>query len=107
MREFVCLSLCNSARWDSPLGSGLPPFFLASRIEGQSLPWRKCLTRAPQGQELHLHWHQVVIDLSSLYPSSLACRHFEGTDRSSWTKLMRRTRSSSSGKRARTSSSRR
>ena len=68
------------------MGSELPPFFLASRIEGQSLPRRKCFTRAPRGQELPLHWHQVVIDFSSLYPSSLACRHFEGTDRSFWSK---------------------
>jgi hypothetical protein len=62
----------NSARGDAPLGSGVPPFFLASRIEGQSLPWRKCFTLAPRGQELPLHWPQVVVDLGSLHPSSLA-----------------------------------
>src|SRR5262249_6450918 len=64
------LPICNSARRDSQLGSALPPFIPASRIEDQSLPWGMCFTSAFEGQEFHLHEAQVIKDLSVfvLYP---------------------------------------
>jgi hypothetical protein len=52
------------------------------QLESQSPRWGGCVTRASRGEELHLYTVQVVKDLSGLSPSSLACRHFEGTDRS-------------------------
>ena len=52
------------------------------QFENQSPQWGVCLTRASRGEELHLYTVQVIKDLVSLSPSSLACRHFEGTDRS-------------------------
>ena len=51
------------------------------QVESQSLQWGGCFTRASRGEELHLYTVQVIKDLFSLSPSSLACRHFEGTDR--------------------------
>jgi len=52
------------------------------QFESQSPQWGVCLTRVSRGEELHLYAVQVIKDLVSLSPSSLACRHFEGTDRS-------------------------
>ena len=49
--------------------------------ERQSPRWGTCITRASRGEELHHYTVQVVKDLFSLSPSSMACRHFEGTDR--------------------------
>ena len=51
------------------------------QVENQSPQWGVCLTRASRGEELHLYTIQVIKDLISLSPSSLALRHFEGTDR--------------------------
>jgi hypothetical protein len=51
--------LHNSARRDAQGDSAGPPFPPASRIEGQSLPWGTCLTRASRGEELHLYNIQV------------------------------------------------
>ena len=47
----------------------------------QSPQWGACVTPASGGEELHLYTVQVIKDLFSLSPSSLALRHFEGTDR--------------------------
>ena len=52
------------------------------QVENQSCRWGACFTPASRGEELHLYNVQVIKDLSSLSPSSLALRHFEGTDRS-------------------------
>ena len=51
------------------------------QVEDQSPQWGACVTRASRGEELHLYTVQVIKDLFSLSPSSLALRHFEGTDR--------------------------
>ena len=51
-------------------------------VEDQSRPWGACITPASGGEEFHLYGTQVIKDLVGLSPSSLACRHFEGTDRS-------------------------
>jgi hypothetical protein len=51
-------------------------------VESQSPPWGVCITPASGGEEFHLYGTQVIKDLIGLSPSSLACRHFEGTDRS-------------------------
>ena len=40
--------------------------------ESQSPRWRACITRASRGEELHLYTVQVIKDLFSLSPSSLA-----------------------------------
>jgi hypothetical protein len=48
----------------------------------QSPQWGACVTRASRGEELHLYTVQVIKDLFSLSPSSLALGHFEGTDHS-------------------------
>ena len=52
------------------------------QVENQSPQWGVCLTPASRGEELPLYTIQVITDLISLSPSSLALRHFEGTDRS-------------------------
>jgi hypothetical protein len=52
------------------------------QFESQSPRWGVCFTRASRGEELHLYSVQVIKDLFGLSPSSLACHHFEGTDRS-------------------------
>ena len=52
------------------------------QFENQSPQWGGCFTRASRGEELHLYNAQVIKDLLGLSPSSLALRHFEGTDRS-------------------------
>ena len=52
------------------------------RVENQSRRWGACFTRAPRGEEFHLYSLQVIKDLFGLSPSSLALRHFEGTDHS-------------------------
>ena len=52
------------------------------QFESQSPQWGECFTRASRGEELHLYKVQVIKDLLGLSPSSLALRHFEGTDRS-------------------------
>jgi hypothetical protein len=51
-------------------------------VESQSPPWGVCITPASGGEEFHLYGTQVIKDLVGLSPSSLACRHLEGTDRS-------------------------
>ena len=51
-------------------------------VERQSRPWGSCFTLASRGEELHPYGSQVIRDLVGLRPSSLAPRHFEGTDRS-------------------------
>jgi len=51
-------------------------------VESQSPPRGVCITPASGGEEFHLYGTQVIKDLVGLSPSSLACRHFEGTDRS-------------------------
>ena len=51
-------------------------------VESQSPPRDVCITPASGGEEFHLYGTQVIKDLVGLSPSSLACRHFEGTDRS-------------------------
>ena len=52
------------------------------QVESQSPQWGGCFTRASRGEEFHLYTVQVIKDLLGLSPSSLALRHFEGTDRS-------------------------
>src|SRR5712691_6411868 len=52
------------------------------RVENQSRRWGAYFTRASRGEELHLYNLQVIKDLFGLSPSSLALRHFEGTDHS-------------------------
>ncbi len=52
------------------------------QVADQSPRWGGCVTRASRGEELHLYIIQVIKDLFGLSPSSLACHHFEGTDRS-------------------------
>ena len=52
------------------------------QVESQSFRWGECFTRASRGEELHLYNVQVIKDLISLSPSSLALHHFEGTDHS-------------------------
>ncbi len=42
------------------------------QFESQSLQWGVCLTRASRGEEFHLYNVQVIKDLLSLSPSSLA-----------------------------------
>ena len=42
------------------------------QVESQSPRWRACITRASRGEELHLYTVQVIKDLFSLSPSSLA-----------------------------------
>jgi len=56
------------------LGSELPPFTPASRIDGQSLPWGECLILASRRQESHLHRVPVIKDLDGLSPQSLALK---------------------------------
>ncbi len=51
------------------------------QVESQSPQWEGCFTRASRGEEFHLYTVQVIKDLLGLSPSSLALRHFEGTDR--------------------------
>src|SRR5262249_49900778 len=69
------LPICNSARRDSSLGSKLPPFIPASRIEDQSLPWGKCFTSASEGQEFHLYEDQPSYQRPlGLRPPSLTTR---------------------------------
>jgi hypothetical protein len=50
-------------------------------VERQSPPWGVCITPASGGEAFHLYGTQVIKDLVGLSPSSLACRHCEGTDR--------------------------
>jgi hypothetical protein len=52
------------------------------QLESQSPQWGVCFTRASRGEEFHFYNVQVIKDLFGLSPSSLALRHFEGTDRS-------------------------
>ena len=47
-------------------------------VEDQSRPWGPCITPASEGEELHLYSTQVIKDLSSLAPSSLASLPFRG-----------------------------
>ena len=56
------------------MGSELPPFTPASRIDGQSLPWGECLILASRRQESHLHRVPVIKDLDGLSPQSLALK---------------------------------
>jgi hypothetical protein len=42
------------------------------QFESQSPKWGGCLTRASRGEELHFYNVQVIKDLLSLSPSSLA-----------------------------------
>jgi len=51
------------------------------QVESQSPQWGGCFTRASRGEEFHLYTVQVIKDLFSLSPSSLALLHFEETDR--------------------------
>lgn len=48
------------------------------KIESQSHSWGVCITSASGGEELHLYSTQVIKDLSSLDPSSLAHVPFRG-----------------------------
>ena len=49
IQPWVCLlPIFNCARRSSLLGSKLPPFIPSSRIDGQSLPWGKCITLASE-----------------------------------------------------------
>ena len=48
------------------------------KIESQSHSWGVCITSASGGEELHLYSTQVIKDLSSLDPSSLAHVPFQG-----------------------------
>src|SRR5262245_64353895 len=48
------------------------------KIESQSHSWGVCITSASGGEELHLYSTQVIKDLSSLDPSSLASLPFRG-----------------------------
>jgi hypothetical protein len=48
------------------------------KIESQSHSWGVCFTSASEGEELHLYSTQVIKDLSSLDPSSLASLPFRG-----------------------------
>ena len=48
------------------------------KIESQSHSWGICITPASGGEELHLYSTQVIKDLSSLDPSSLASLPFRG-----------------------------
>ena len=48
------------------------------KIESQSRSWGVCITSASGGEELHLYSTQVIKDLSSLAPSSLASLPFRG-----------------------------
>ena len=48
------------------------------KMESQSRSWGVCITSASGGEELHLSSTQVIKDLSSLDPSSLASLPFRG-----------------------------
>ena len=48
------------------------------KIDSQSHSWGVCITPASGGEELHLYSTQVIKDLSSLDPSSLASLPFRG-----------------------------
>jgi len=48
------------------------------KMESQSRSWGVCITSASGGEELHLYSTQVIKDLSSLAPSSLASLPFRG-----------------------------
>ena len=48
------------------------------KIDSQSRSWGVCITPASGGEELHLYSTQVIKDLSSLDPSSLASLPFRG-----------------------------
>ena len=48
------------------------------KMESQSRSWGVCITSASGGEELHLYSTQVIKDLSSLDPSSLAHVPFRG-----------------------------
>ena len=48
------------------------------KIDSQSHAWGVCITPASGGEELHLYSTQVIKDLSSLDPSSLASLPFRG-----------------------------
>src|SRR4030095_3213014 len=69
----------------APLLGGIPWWIQSDRLshplhslEGQSRPWGVCITPASGGEELHLYSSQVIKDLSSLDPSSLASLPFRG-----------------------------
>ena len=79
----------SSASSSSTLLGGVRREILRDRLslplhqfEDRSPQWGGCFTRASRGEEFHLYIVQVIKDLLSLRPSSLACHHFEGTDRS-------------------------
>jgi hypothetical protein len=81
-------SVSSSAYPYAPLLGGIRREILRDRlslplhqVEGQAPRWGGCVTRASRGEELHLYTVQVIKDLFGLSPSSLALRHFEGTDR--------------------------
>jgi hypothetical protein len=78
----------SSAYPYATLLGGMPREILRDRLSpplhqfaDQSPRWGACVTRASWGEELHLYTVQVIKDLLSLSPSSLALHHFEGTDR--------------------------
>ena len=54
-REFVFLPVASRAGWDSPLGSGGPPFRPASGIDGQSLPRGQCCLLCTRRWAFHPH----------------------------------------------------